>query len=190
MTEEVDAGTVMRIAEVPVGTLNAWINRALIPGVSNRAQGRARMFDLELVQHIAVMAALVRLGYGAPFASMAAGEALECPDVPGARLIISPSRKGAYGLSATPLINVWWPQPYAKRLDDFLDQRIADGRPESYTVVELDKLMARVRKLFEEPDIGERARRAVHDPAAIERARRALKDYPDGDDSAADEEAQ
>src|SRR5215470_19366416 len=88
----IDAATVARIAGVDVGTLNVWIGRHLIPFVGVGIRGRARIFDLETVVHIAIMAALVRLSYAAPYASSAAWRAREGYWQRGAKLLIaSPS---------------------------------------------------------------------------------------------------
>jgi hypothetical protein len=180
---EIDAGAVQRITHVPSPTLNVWISRQLIPGVSSPGQGKARRFDLDTVLHIAVMGALARIGYGAPFARMAAdkaavpgaaaaanaadpGTAIAAVaaavarngfDLPGAKLVIGPARKNLYGLGVTPTIDYIVAETFAE-LDDALDG-FFDGRPEAFAIVELDKLAARVRKAFLEPDLAERARR-------------------------------
>lgn len=69
MLAHMDARTVAATAEIDVGTLNVWVQRGLIPGMTIGARGRLRDFDLETATHILIMAQLVRLGMGAPFAS-------------------------------------------------------------------------------------------------------------------------
>jgi hypothetical protein len=64
-----DARTVAAIAEIDVGTVNVWVQRGLIAGMTIGARGRLRDFDLETATHISIMAQLVRLGCGAPCAS-------------------------------------------------------------------------------------------------------------------------
>jgi hypothetical protein len=156
-TPEIDASAVQRITGVPVGTLNVWINRQLVPGVSGPARGKARFFDLDAVLHISAMAALVRLGYPAPFAAMAAMLARGRFDRPGAKLIVGPPRKNVYGLGITPSMDVIEADG-PEELDDTLDG-FAEGRPEAFTILELDRLAERVRKAVIEPDLAERVRR-------------------------------
>ena len=158
MTESIDTGAVQRITGVPATTLNVWISRQLIPGVEGSTQGKTRFFNLDLVTHIAITAALVKLGYGAAFSSMAASEARsKGVDRPGARLIIGPPRRTAYGIGRTATIDFFQART-ASALDKYLDTFI-DGRPEAFTVIELDRIAERVRRAFEEPDMLERARR-------------------------------
>jgi len=121
-------------------------------------QGRARLFDLATVAHIAIMAALVRLSYAAPFASLAAFQARNDGDKPGARLIIGPPRVLPGGrLSSVPTIT-FVNAPSVEALDRILD-RFADGRPESVTIVEVDRIVARVGKAFVDPDPLEKLQR-------------------------------
>src|SRR5207253_1211335 len=84
------ASAAARIARVEVYLMNAWISRGLIPGVKVGTRGRARLFDLDAVVHVAIMGALVRLRYGGSFASRAAFQAREWWQRPGAKLIIGP----------------------------------------------------------------------------------------------------
>ena len=109
------------------------------------------------------MAAIVRLGLVSPIASMAAAVAKGGYDRPGAKIIIGPPRRGAYGLTGTPTID-YIEAETSEELDAFLDG-FADNRPEAYTLVELDRLTARVRKAFHEPDLAERSRRERGIPA-------------------------
>jgi len=67
-----DTQAVAEAAGVGVGTLNVWIQRRLIPGVTVGPRGRVpqpRDFDLDTAIHIAVMAQLMRTGITAPTAS-------------------------------------------------------------------------------------------------------------------------
>jgi hypothetical protein len=151
----IDAAAVERITGVKVGTINVWIQRNLVPGMSVGTQGSAREFSVDTVLHISLMGILGGLQFAAPLSAMITDYALkESTDVPGARLVIGPpSRK----LSTVPTFDC----TTAEKLDTFLDGFGAAGRPEGYVIVELDRLAARVRKAFAEPDIAERARRAA-----------------------------
>ena len=64
-----DARTASRAAEVTVGTLNSWVQRGLVPGMTVGAQGRARDFDVGVATGIGIICALVRHGLSAPRAS-------------------------------------------------------------------------------------------------------------------------
>lgn len=153
----IDAAAVERITGVKTGTTNMWIQRGLVPGMSVGTQGSAREFDIDTTLHIAVMGALGSLSIPAPLAAMITDYALEeSADIPGARLVVGPPRKNVYGLGTTPTFDC----TTVEELDAFLDGFGANGRPESYVIVELDRLAARVRKAFTEPDLAERARRA------------------------------
>jgi hypothetical protein len=55
-----DARTVARIAGVKLGTLNAWIQRGLIPGMTIGTKGRPRNIDTATALRIAIFAELVR----------------------------------------------------------------------------------------------------------------------------------
>jgi hypothetical protein len=151
----IDAAAVERITGVKTGTTNMWIQRNLVPGMSVGTQGSAREFSVDTVLHIALMGILGGLQFAAPLSEIITEYALkQSADVPGARLVIGPpSRK----LSTVPTFDC----TTAEKLDVFLDGFGANGRPEGYVIVELDKLVARVRKAFSEPDTAERARRAV-----------------------------
>jgi hypothetical protein len=157
----IDAAAVARITGVPIGTLNVWIQRGLVPGISVGTKGLAREFDLDTVLHIAVTVALVQLGYGAPFASMAAAESRNGFERTGAKLIIGPPRRNVYGRGVTPTIDCYIPDEKGRPRTDlnaFLGS-FSEGRPEAFTVVELDRLAARVRQAFQPRDLAERARR-------------------------------
>jgi hypothetical protein len=158
MPQTIDSGAVSRIVGVGVNTLNMWIVRELIPRMPATGHGNAREYDINDVLYISVMVALIRLGYGASFGAMCAAEARDHGfDQPGARLIISPPRRGAYGLNQTPSITHVVAES-GEELDAALD-KFVDGRPESFVTVELDRLSQRVRHAFRDPELAERARR-------------------------------
>jgi hypothetical protein len=154
----IDAAAVARITGVQVGTINVWISRNLIPGMSVGTQGIAREFSVDATLHIALMGVLGGLQFAAPLSEIITEYALEKgADRPGARLVIGPPSRR---LSSVPTFDI----TTVAELDAFLDDFGASGRPEGYVIVELDRLIARVRTAFAEPDIAERARRAVRRP--------------------------
>jgi hypothetical protein len=155
----IDAAAVARISGVQVGTINVWIQRNLVPGMSVGTQGSAREFGVDAVLHIALMGVLGGLQFAAPLSAMITDYVLEqSADQRGARLVIGPpSRK----LSSVPTFDT----TTAEKLDAFLDDFGAAGRLEGYVVIELDRLAARVRKAFAEPDKAERAKRAYGERA-------------------------
>jgi hypothetical protein len=55
-----DARTVARISGVKLGTLNAWIQRGLIPGMTIGTKGRPRNIDANTALRIAIFAELLR----------------------------------------------------------------------------------------------------------------------------------
>jgi hypothetical protein len=71
-----DARSLSAAAGIDVGTLNAWISRDYIPGVTADAQGRRREFGINAALHVGIMAELTRFGFGAPLASMVAKSAV------------------------------------------------------------------------------------------------------------------
>src|ERR1044071_6876094 len=69
-----DSRAIADATGVGVGTPNMWVQRELIPGVEIGARGRQREFDLDTATHILIMAELVKLGFGAGYASAIAGQ--------------------------------------------------------------------------------------------------------------------
>jgi hypothetical protein len=74
-----DARSVAEAAEVQVGTLNSWVKRGLIPGMTTGARGRQRDFDLETAINVALIVELVRRGLSAPTASAIAKDRAPAP---------------------------------------------------------------------------------------------------------------
>src|SRR6476646_6972307 len=89
----IDTDAVSRFAKIEPGTLNVWIQRHLLPGVSVRSSGQRRSFTLDDAMHIAIMAHLVRLGLASPIASAAAAKAREEWRKPNAILSIAPTEE-------------------------------------------------------------------------------------------------
>ena len=84
-----DARAAAFAAQVTVGTLNSWIQRGIIPGVSVGAQGRLRDFDLDVATAIGIICELVRHGLSAPRASKIAETYLNEKPRPN-RLMLAP----------------------------------------------------------------------------------------------------
>jgi DNA-binding transcriptional MerR regulator len=64
-----DARAVSKAAGVPINTLNVWVARGFVPGMTIGARGRQRDFDLKTAINVALIAALTRLGLGTAAAS-------------------------------------------------------------------------------------------------------------------------
>ena len=64
-----DTRTVAWVAKVHVGTLNSWIQRGLVAGVSIGVQGRQREIGLDAAIEIGLLCELVRLGFSSTTAS-------------------------------------------------------------------------------------------------------------------------
>jgi hypothetical protein len=144
----VDARTTAQITGIAGSTINVWASRGILPGVTVGEQGRARSFDANLVFHIAIMSVLVRLGYGAPFASVAAMEMhmKGRPDILGIKLIIGPSAIGQFGrVGGVQPINIAQAKTAAD-LDAEITRLFPEGRPEGLTIVDIDRIWARVRR--------------------------------------------
>jgi len=148
-----DARAVAEIADIEVGTLNVWVQRGLIPGMTIGARGRQRDFDLDTATHILIMAQLVRLGFGAPFADWI---------ISGWRhhkfLLIAknpakpdhgrpPAAVGQQTVSQTALF-YWKGFESEAELPGVLKE-CPDGPPSVYVVVNVESLAARMRHAFE-----------------------------------------
>ena len=138
---EVDASAIERLTGISVGTLNVWISRNLLPEASANRQGRARRFDEVQARHLTIMAALVRLGYPAPFASMAAFQTRFKWQKPGVHLVIGQPQPvdGAPLLSSLPTVDVVVVKP---------TDALSSVPLESFTVVKVDRIVERVRKFM------------------------------------------
>jgi hypothetical protein len=141
--DRINADTTARAAGISVGTLNVWIQRRLVPDVSVSASGKRRVFSIDDVMFISIMAALVRLGMASPLASEHAKCAREHLHEPNAVLTIAASEeKGLSGvhwdshcLSGDTLNPKDW-------LKGFYE------RPEAYVTVEVFRVMERVKKFL------------------------------------------
>jgi hypothetical protein len=143
----VDARTTAQITGIAASTINVWAGRGILPGVTIGEQGRARSFGANLVFHIAIMSALVRLGYGAPFASVAATEThmKGRPGMVGIKLVIGPAPIGHFGAVGDRITNVVQ-APTAADLDAAIASLFPGDPPEALTIVHVDRIWARVRR--------------------------------------------
>jgi hypothetical protein len=146
---EIDAVALCRIAGLSHLQLNTWVNRGLVPGASDSDQrGKRRSYDLATTLFICTAAQLTAIGIDLSFASTCAKA---CARIEGAyerngsKLLIGPrTANGPVGSRTIDIVD----SPSLEILDRHLD-RFTDGRPLIFTVIELDRLGARVRRLFE-----------------------------------------
>ena len=138
-----DAAT--RAAGLTPGTLNVWIQRRLLPGVSVGASGKRRFFNFDDVMHICIMSALVRLGIASPIASVAAKKAREenAWSKPNAVLTLAPAEEK--GLSGD-YYDIYVLSGEALKPEDWLCGYYR--RPEGYAIVEIFRIAERVRKFL------------------------------------------
>jgi len=158
-----DARTVAQIAGIEVGTLNVWVQRNLIPGMTIGARGRQRHFDLDTATRVLIIAELVRFGLGAPQASFIAKTALHV----GRLLIVKYSED-----STRPVISVygggadvsWLPEHHQpiraqavcygfsseEEIPRLFEQHFPGGPPSVYAVVNVESLAKRMRQAYEQ----------------------------------------
>jgi MerR-like DNA binding protein len=137
-----DAKAVAEAAGVAVGTLNVWIQRGLIPGMTIGSRGRQRNFDLKTAVGIGIIGELVRFGFDAPFASSIVYRAPSAPSPRRKRLLIT--RKP---LTGQPVGS----EEYRIFTFDTEGQLPAlfqaDGeRPNAYAVIDLDNIRVRMKQ--------------------------------------------
>jgi hypothetical protein len=71
-----DARAVAAAADLGVNTLNVWVARGMVPGMSIGTRGLRRDFSLETATAVIIMAELTRFGLSALSASSIAGTAM------------------------------------------------------------------------------------------------------------------
>ena len=172
-----DSRTLSEATGVQAGTINAWAQRGYVPGVDVAVRGRSRDFDIKAATHIAIMAELMRFGFGAPFAAFIARSAVAYPPLgkPGCCLITHPvaylNREGPIepaGKIVGETIQVGETVPHWVPLYGFtptyfdseeklpealaqLRKRTPDGTlPGVYAVVNVARIEARIRRTEEE----------------------------------------
>jgi hypothetical protein len=144
----VDARTMAAITGAAATTVNVWISRGIIPGVTIGPKGRARSFDASLVFHLAVMSVLARLGYDAMFTSSIAVSAHSNGDArkPGVKLIIEPAPPHLFGFRKEHVVQA----ESAVDLEMALDKLFPEGRPEAFTIVDVSAIWRRVHSALSE----------------------------------------
>jgi hypothetical protein len=149
-----DARAVALAAGIDVATLNVWVQRGQIPGMSIGARGRRRDFDVETATRVAIIAQLVRFGMGAPQAAFIAGS-LKTPFH--RRLVIASG--DALQHMAEPRLR--YPSPvtfFEMSSDDVAEmlQKMLQELPILYAVVDVERLEERMKKAQEYWDHGVR----------------------------------
>jgi hypothetical protein len=142
---EMDARTLSRIVGTPAGTLNAWVQRDYVPGMSVNPRGRRRDFDPETALHVAVMAELMPYGLGPEWAAIAAEGAVE------AYLTGHPVCWIAYLKNKTE--KKWELQVEEPPLDP-------NDRPDVYTVINIARIAEKIQKAEAEYQSSRKARGA------------------------------
>jgi hypothetical protein len=144
-----DARSVAEAAGIGVGTLNVWIQRGSIPGMTTGSRGRLRDFDLDAATKVGLIAALVRLGLDAPVASQAATEVRGRHK----RVLVIPHPAKSINLQENRTMAVM-PFETEAEIPDLL--RKFGGAPPAYLVVNLELIAGVMRRAS---DAWERARR-------------------------------
>jgi hypothetical protein len=158
----VDARSLSQATGVQVGTLNAWIQRDLIPGVTADARGRLREFGIKAATHIAIMAQLTRFGFGAPMASFAADAALADPSKPRC-LFASPYQEGPIGEVGQRFGFTAFPFESEATLAEALAKEGA-VLPRVYMVVNIERITAEMQRAEKEWQQRRKARPARKAP--------------------------
>ena len=142
-----DSRTTESITGTSTAMINVWISRGVIPGVSVGAKGRPRSFDASLVFHLAIMSVLVRLGYDAPRASVAAMQAHLNGDArqPGLKLIIEPAPPVSEDYFSRIKEHVVRTES-SDALDAVIDKLFPGERPDGFTIVDLSAIWTRVER--------------------------------------------
>ena len=151
-----DARSVSKAVGFGTGTINSWINHDLVPGMAPGERGRPHRFDLEALTHLVIMTQMMRLGFGAGFASQIAtqrGDAKRLLLADSATLMIQmvPHAGGKIIMRGGEPIAVI-PIKFESEEKD-LPEKLATypgGRPGVYVVVDIEALTARARQAWEE----------------------------------------
>ena len=153
-----DARSLSQAAQVQVGTLNAWIQRGLIPGVTADARGRLRDFDIKTAAHIGIMAELSRFGFGAPLASAAARFALSAS---AQRCLFSnPVQEGPIGEVGQRFGFSFLPFESEATLSKTLAEAGADQLPSVSLIVNIERITATMQQAEKEWQLRRKTRPA------------------------------
>jgi hypothetical protein len=145
----VDSRALSRATGVQAGTLNAWIQRGYVPGMDVEVSGRRRDFDVDTATHIAVMAELMQLGFGAAFAAVSAISARHKK-----RLLFAKRAIRAVGTPNFEFQGSFGFEPFESEAE--LSKALANFAtadfelPSAYVVIDVERIAARMRQAEEE----------------------------------------
>ena len=143
-----DARTLGQAAGVQVGTLNAWIQRGYIPGISADSRGRLRDFDIKTAVHVATMVELTRFGFGAPAASAAARMALAVSEP--CCLFTYAYQEGPVGKVGEKFTFGFHHFDSEAKLPEALAEAAPDPVPSVYLIVNTQRITTRMQQAEEE----------------------------------------
>jgi hypothetical protein len=144
-----DAQTVARVAGIKIGTLNSWVQRNLLRGMTIGASGRRRDIDFETALRILIIAELVRLGIsptmGMFFAEAGFHRRMLFIRVPAIVVVTEkgpetwPARELCFGFSSE------------EEIPEVFKREFPAGLPAAaYSVVNVEVLEARLQRAWEE----------------------------------------
>jgi hypothetical protein len=146
-----DARSLADAAQVQVGTLNSWVQRGLVSGMTTGARGRLRDFDLDTSINVALIVELVRIGLSAPTASEIAKNRGQSK-----RLLLMFDLPLADGHPEAASLRDHWrraPAPIGFDSEEQLPtifQRYGGGVPGAYTVINLERIAERMQQAHDE----------------------------------------
>lgn len=144
-----DARAVAEATGVEVGTLNVWVQRGLIPGMTVGARGRLRDFDVGMATHIAIITELLRLGIAAPLASMIAVQACH-----GKRFVLAQAPRALMPPTqpkvAVQSLHVSRAFENDADLPAILASLFPDEPPAVYVVINVERIGAKMREAEQE----------------------------------------
>jgi hypothetical protein len=131
-----DARTIARITGIPLGTLNVWSQRGLLPGLQTGVRGKRRDIDVPTATRIAILGEMLRLRVPVEYASrVAATMPLAAAQV--RWMFIIPEQAD---------LAVWLYSP-DERLSDLIREFEDKGRgPALFAVLDVGQIVDRVRE--------------------------------------------
>jgi hypothetical protein len=140
----VNSRALSRVTGVQAGTLNAWVQRGYVPGMEVEVSGRQRDFDVDTATHIAVMAEMMQLGFGAQIAAVAATSAHHEKRLLFAkrpiRAVGTPNFQYQGGFEFIP-----FKSEASEALAKFANQYPDFGQPSAYVVINVERIAARIQ---------------------------------------------
>jgi hypothetical protein len=142
----VNSRALSRVTGVQAGTLNAWVQRGYVPGMEVEVSGRQRDFDVDTATHIAVMAEMMQLGFGAQIAAAAALSAHHEKRLLFAkrpiRAVGTPNFQFQGGFLFIPFKSE---AKLPEALADFANQYPDFGQPSAFVVIDVERIAARIQ---------------------------------------------